>query len=211
MSKIAPDHLRRQAFVYVRQSTRDQLRHHHESRRRQYGLADRARRLGLDRTGGGGGGGGRRPRAFRGRQRSSGVRADAARDLRGTRRHRAGTVEASRLARNGRDWHTLARVLRAGELSARFSTRRPSYQHRGVPGPFSYGSSGTAVVHHQQRFLWAVWIPCAARDPTDLWAPEGSPQAGHRPQDRPRGDPGRPTTHTSPARRPPAARHEAAR
>ena len=44
MSKIAPDHLRRQAFVYVRQSTRDQLRHHHESRRRQYGLADRARR-----------------------------------------------------------------------------------------------------------------------------------------------------------------------
>ena len=48
MSKIAPDHLSRQAFVYVRQSTRDQLRHHHESRRRrrQYGLADRARRLG---------------------------------------------------------------------------------------------------------------------------------------------------------------------
>ena len=46
MSKIGPDHLSRQAFVYVRQSTRDQLRHHHESRRRQYGLADRARRCG---------------------------------------------------------------------------------------------------------------------------------------------------------------------
>ena len=36
MSKITPDHLNRQAFVYVRQSTRDQLRQHHESRRRQY-------------------------------------------------------------------------------------------------------------------------------------------------------------------------------
>ena len=46
MNKIARDHLSRKAFVYVRQSTRDQLRHHHESRRRQYGLADRARRLG---------------------------------------------------------------------------------------------------------------------------------------------------------------------
>ena len=46
MSKIAPEHLNRQAFVYVRQSTQDQVLHNHESRRRQYGLADRARQLG---------------------------------------------------------------------------------------------------------------------------------------------------------------------
>ncbi len=46
MSRIAPDHLGRQAIVYVRQSTQDQLLHNHESRRRQYGLADRARQLG---------------------------------------------------------------------------------------------------------------------------------------------------------------------
>jgi DNA invertase Pin-like site-specific DNA recombinase len=32
--------------VYVRQSTLDQVRHHHENRRRQYDLADHARRLG---------------------------------------------------------------------------------------------------------------------------------------------------------------------
>jgi hypothetical protein len=44
--KIRPEHLGRTAFVYVRQSTLDQVRHHHESRRRQYDLADHARRLG---------------------------------------------------------------------------------------------------------------------------------------------------------------------
>jgi len=44
--KIRPEHLSRTAFVYVRQSTLDQVRHHQESRRRQYDLADHARRLG---------------------------------------------------------------------------------------------------------------------------------------------------------------------
>ena len=43
MNKIASDHLAREAVVYIRQSTQDQLRHNHESRRRQYGLADRRR------------------------------------------------------------------------------------------------------------------------------------------------------------------------
>lgn len=33
--KIRPEHLARAAFVYVRQSTLQQVRHHHESRRRQ--------------------------------------------------------------------------------------------------------------------------------------------------------------------------------
>ena len=44
--KITPDHLARGAFIYIRQSTVDQLANNHESRRRQYGLADRARALG---------------------------------------------------------------------------------------------------------------------------------------------------------------------
>jgi len=46
MTRIEPDHLARAAFVYVRQSTSDQVLHNHESRRRQYGLVDRARALG---------------------------------------------------------------------------------------------------------------------------------------------------------------------
>src|SRR5437899_4656942 len=40
MTKITADHLGRAAFVYIRQSTADQLLHNQESRRRQYGLAD---------------------------------------------------------------------------------------------------------------------------------------------------------------------------
>ena len=102
MTKIAPDHLGRQAFVYVRQSTQDQLLHNHESRRRQYALADRAQQLGwaepvvIDDDLGRSGGGVARP-GFE-------------RLLLAICEGRAGivlAVEASRLARNGRDWHTL--------------------------------------------------------------------------------------------------------
>src|ERR1700733_1210552 len=46
MTNITVEHLSRGAFVYVRQSTADQLIHNQESRRRQYGLAERARQLG---------------------------------------------------------------------------------------------------------------------------------------------------------------------
>jgi DNA invertase Pin-like site-specific DNA recombinase len=46
VTKITPEHLTRGAYIYIRQSTADQLLHNHESRRRQYGLADRARHLG---------------------------------------------------------------------------------------------------------------------------------------------------------------------
>src|SRR5258707_3169319 len=46
MTKITADHLGRGAFVYIRQSTADQILHNPESRRRQYGLVDRARQLG---------------------------------------------------------------------------------------------------------------------------------------------------------------------
>jgi hypothetical protein len=38
--KITPEHQSRGAFIYIRQSTADQLANNHESRRRQYGLAD---------------------------------------------------------------------------------------------------------------------------------------------------------------------------
>ena len=102
MTKIMPEHLARSAFVYVRQSTADQLAHNHESRHRQYGLAERARQIGwqevividddLGRSG-------------------SGVsRPGFERLLVAICEGRAGAVfaiEASRLARNGRDWHTL--------------------------------------------------------------------------------------------------------
>ena len=44
--KIKPEHLRRAAFVYVRQSTPSQVEYHRESTQRQYALVERARSLG---------------------------------------------------------------------------------------------------------------------------------------------------------------------
>jgi DNA invertase Pin-like site-specific DNA recombinase len=102
VTKITADHLGRGAFVYIRQSTADQLLHNPESRRRQYGLADRARQLGwttvevIDDDLGRSGGGIKRP----GFERLLAAICEG----------RVGAVfaiEASRLARNGRDWHTL--------------------------------------------------------------------------------------------------------
>jgi excisionase family DNA binding protein len=102
MTKITSDHLARGAFVYVRQSTAMQVIHNLESQRRQYGLADRARQLGwqdvevIDDDLGRSGGGARRP----GFERLLAAICEG----------RVGavmSVEASRLARNGRDWHTL--------------------------------------------------------------------------------------------------------
>src|ERR1700681_2605822 len=46
MTKITPEHLAREAVVYVRQSRAFQVVQNLESQRRQYGLADRARQLG---------------------------------------------------------------------------------------------------------------------------------------------------------------------
>jgi hypothetical protein len=46
MNRIATDHLAREAIVYVRQSTADQVLNNVESRRRQYGLVERARQPG---------------------------------------------------------------------------------------------------------------------------------------------------------------------
>ncbi|GAC1339370.1 MAG: recombinase family protein [Bradyrhizobium sp.] len=102
MTKITPEHLARGAFVYVRQSTADQVLHNHESRRRQYGLVERAQALGwgtvevIDDD--------------LGRSGSGIARPGFEKLLAAICEGRVGAVvsiEASRLARNGRDWHTL--------------------------------------------------------------------------------------------------------
>ena len=102
MTKITPEHLARGAFIYVRQSTSDQVLNNHESRRRQYALVDRARTLGWS--------------AVEvidddlGRSGSGVARPGFEKLLAAICESRVGAVvsiEASRLARNGRDWHTL--------------------------------------------------------------------------------------------------------
>ena len=102
MNKITADHLARRACVYIRQSTPGQVQHNLESQRRQYGLVDRARALGwqdidvIDDDLGISG--------------SGTLRHGFERLLRALCDGQVGAVfsiEASRLARNGRDWHTL--------------------------------------------------------------------------------------------------------
>ncbi len=102
MSKISADHLSRTAYVYIRQSTMAQVQHNHESQRRQYGLRERAHLLGwqdvtvVDDD--------------LGRSGSGVTRPGFDRLLTAVGRGDVGAVfaiEASRLARNGRDWHTL--------------------------------------------------------------------------------------------------------
>jgi len=101
--KLTPERLSRKAIVYVRQSKPSQLIHNQESTRLQLSLADRARALGF--------------------QRIVVVDEDLGRtgsglvDRPGFQRLVAEVcsgevgavfcVEASRLARNGRDWHHL--------------------------------------------------------------------------------------------------------
>jgi DNA invertase Pin-like site-specific DNA recombinase len=102
MTKITAEHLSRSAIVYVRQSTFYQVMNNLESGRRQYGLVERARQLGwsdvqvIDED--------------LGRSGSGTVRAGFEKLLTTICERNVGAVlslEASRLARNGRDWHTL--------------------------------------------------------------------------------------------------------
>lgn len=101
--KIRPEHLARPAIVYVRQSTLDQVRHHQESRRRQYDLAAHARELGwhevsvIDEDLGKSGA-------------TAANRPGFQRLVAEVSLGRVGAVvglEVSRLARNNRDWYQL--------------------------------------------------------------------------------------------------------
>jgi DNA invertase Pin-like site-specific DNA recombinase len=102
MNKITDDHLAQRACVYIRQSTPNQVQHNLESQRRQYGLVDRARALGwqeievIDDDLGISGGGIHRP----GFERLLRALCDGQIGA-------VFSIEASRLARNGRDWHSL--------------------------------------------------------------------------------------------------------
>jgi len=101
--KIRSEHLQRRAVIYVRQSTPTQLIHNQESQHRQYGLADQAREFGfaevitIDEDLG---------RTASGWVERPGFDRLVAEVCSG----QVGAVfciEASRLARNGRDWYHL--------------------------------------------------------------------------------------------------------
>lgn len=101
--KIRPDHLERAAYVYVRQSSLQHVRHHREGQQRQYGLADRARQVGFTRVvviddDLGVSGTGRQARPGFGRLLTAVCEGTVGAVF---------ALEASRLARNNRDWHHL--------------------------------------------------------------------------------------------------------
>jgi DNA invertase Pin-like site-specific DNA recombinase len=110
--KLRPWHLDRAAFVYVRQSTPQQVVEHHESTARQYALADRAVALGWarDRVTTIDDDLGKSGQSIEGRPGFQRLLAEVALDHVGL----ILGLEMSRLARSNRDWHQLL------ELCARF-------------------------------------------------------------------------------------------
>lgn len=101
--KVTETHLQRAAYIYIRQSTLQQVHHNLESNRRQYALQERAKALGfksvivVDQDLGVSGAGTRERPGF-------------SRLLTAVCNGEVGAVfalEASRLARNNRDWHHL--------------------------------------------------------------------------------------------------------
>src|SRR5215468_6879055 len=136
MNKITTDHLARSAYVYIRQSTPGQLVNNLESKRRQYGLRDRARALGWENV--------------------VVIGDDLGYTASGTERQgferlvtavctgNAGAVlaiEVSRLARNGREWHTLLEFC--GVVGALIIDEKQVYDPRVPDDRMVLGMKGT--------------------------------------------------------------------
>lgn len=106
--KITPQHLQRMAYVYIRQSSMGQVRHHRESTERQYALQDRAHSFGWPPG---------RIKLLDGDLGCSGSsttdRTDFKTLVADVSLGKAGAVlalEASRLARSSADWHRLIEI-----------------------------------------------------------------------------------------------------
>jgi DNA invertase Pin-like site-specific DNA recombinase len=103
MSKVQESHLKRPAYIYVRQSSPGQVLHNVESGRRQYALTDRARQLGWDQV--------HVIDDDQGRSASGHVQRRGFETLLDeVCQGQVGAVfviEGARLARNGHEWHRL--------------------------------------------------------------------------------------------------------
>jgi excisionase family DNA binding protein len=136
MSKITPDHLSRAACVYIRQSSPGQLQNNQESRRRQYALGDQAKARAfaqviiidddLGRSGSG--------IARRGFERLLALICEGCVGA-------VFAIEASRLARNGRDWHTLIDLC--GLVGALLVDEEGEYDPRHPNDRLMLGMKGT--------------------------------------------------------------------
>ena len=150
MTTITAEQLERTAVVYVRQSTAFQVGNNLESGRRQYGLVERARQLGwidvqvIDDDLGRSGGGITRP-GFE-------------KLLTAICERRVGAVlsiEASRLARNGRDWHTLLEFC--GLVGTLIVDEDGVYDPRSINDRLLLGMKGTMSEMEVSVFRQRSW------------------------------------------------------
>jgi DNA invertase Pin-like site-specific DNA recombinase len=107
-AQITPSHRQKMAYVYVRQSTMEQVRYHQESTERQYALKDKAILLGWP-TG--------RTRVLDGDQAISGTTTNGRDDFKklvaDVSLGEVGAVfalEGSRLGRSNADWYRLIEI-----------------------------------------------------------------------------------------------------
>jgi len=176
--KITPRHLRRQAYLYVRQSTLRQVVENTESTQRQYALRHRAVALGwpieqvvvIDRDLGHSGASAADREGFQQLVRDVGL-------------GRAGLVmglEVSRLARNSMDWHRLLEICALTETlildedglydPAHFNDRLLLGLNRPDSYSTSYSTSRGSLnlleilVGHRLRVAWTLRHPVAAAD-----------------------------------------------
>jgi DNA invertase Pin-like site-specific DNA recombinase len=108
INKINAEHIKRKACIYIRQSTTGQVIHHRESQLLQYGLVERAKELGWNEEN------------IRVIDSDLGTTASGCVDRKGFQdllssvcEGKTGaifSIEVSRLARNGREWHTLLEI-----------------------------------------------------------------------------------------------------
>jgi len=107
-TKITPQHLQKTAYIYIRQSTMGQVRHHRESTERQYAFRNKANTLGWSAN---------HVQVLDGDLGRSGTsmvdRTDFKTIVAEVSLGKAGAVfalEASRLARSNADWHRLIEI-----------------------------------------------------------------------------------------------------
>ncbi len=134
--KITADHVSRTAYVYVRQSTGDQVQNNLESQRLQYRLVDRARDLGWNKV--------QVIDDDLGRSAGGSERPGFEKLLAAVCAKEAGIVfstEASRLSRNGREWHTLLEFC--GLVGCLLADRETIYDPRLANDRFLLGMQGS--------------------------------------------------------------------
>jgi DNA invertase Pin-like site-specific DNA recombinase len=177
-TKIRPEHLDRQAYVYVRQSSPHQVEHHREGRRRQYDLATWAQEVGWPKE--------RIVVLDEDQGKSSAIpqtRTGFGRLIACVGRGEVGIVislEVARLARNSPDWHHLIYLCRWTDtlIAAEHTVYDPQLSADrmvlGIRGQVSELELDTAI-HRMVEARWnkarrgdLLTIPPAGYDVDDL-------------------------------------------